>query len=621
MVPADVGVIQLAQAIAPIHIHRVHMEPLNRAVRDLQLQLLPRLGPLEPILGLFHHHTTGPGNLGHVPPRVQVVKWGGAGAIIHCRIGVAEPGRPVCALALGGAAAGPIPLHAVDGDELSLDLYLLVRAGQIVVPLCHLDGNCGGACGVLYTVHRHLPRDLIDAAHGSHTLTVGDGGDHAVPLPGHREFGASGTGVQGHSCGAYRHYLVALGDGPSRGLAAHFAVPPLVVGVRCKGGGVSRPGVDLGLHRNGHLIAVIIAVPGRGLGVAVVLRHLALLGHRRQAGPANGPVYRLLPGGAVRPHAFQQGKGGGMGARVGLGRHRHRGILLVKVVPLRRLRRARIDGRALLYRDGYDNAGDGPDDLLGPGGAVPPLVVGRGGEGGGIVLGICAEPLPADDQLAGVVVVPGGRLGLSVGRQHIALLRRRSDDRPVDDPAYGRLILPSGEYIAIVQNKLGGIGACIDAIGFSGNGHLSGAISGPRRRLGLSVIGQNSILNRDGHLDGVHRHRQACGLGHALVGVLDLHCLLPQCGERVRGVGVSGDFLRGFVRISGCDHHSGRIKGLQILVCHLCRVCRDGDGHQHLLHRHGYAGRLGDPPLRVSNGHLRDPIRQNLRRNGVAGHV
>ena len=154
MVAANEGVVQLSQAVASVHVHRVHMETLNRAVRNLEFQLLPGLGPLEPILGLLDHHTAGSGLLHHAAPRIQIVKGGGAGAIVHCRIGVAEPGRAVSAGALGRTAGGPVPLHAVDGHKLGIDLHRLVSAGQIVGASGHFyrDDRCAG--GIIDTVHR-----------------------------------------------------------------------------------------------------------------------------------------------------------------------------------------------------------------------------------------------------------------------------------------------------------------------------------------------------------------------------------------------------------------------------------------------------------------------------------
>ena len=125
VIPGNVGEVQFAETIAAIHVHRVHMESLNRTIRNLELQLLARLGPLVPILGLLDHHAAGTGLLDHAGPGHQIVKGRGSITVVHSRIRIAEPGRCVGAGALGGAAAGPIPFHAVDGDELCLDRNIL----------------------------------------------------------------------------------------------------------------------------------------------------------------------------------------------------------------------------------------------------------------------------------------------------------------------------------------------------------------------------------------------------------------------------------------------------------------------------------------------------------------
>ena len=621
MIAADVGEVQLAQAVAPIHVHRVHMEPFHRAVCDLELQLLARLGPLVPILGLLDHHAAGTSFLHHPIPGIEIVEWGGTGAVVHRRIGVAKPDRAVRASTLGRAAGSPVPFHAVDGHELSFNLNRLVGAGQIVGALGHLDRDDSRARSIVHAVHRYLAGGLVDVADGSHAGVVGGSGNDTVAISGHCEFGAPGAGVQRHACRTHGYHLVTLADGPGRSLGLDGAVPPLVVGRRGEGGGVAGAGVDLRLHRHGHLVAVVIGVPGRGLGIAVILQRAALGGDSGDRRPADGPVHRLLTRGAVRPHAVQQGKGGGVGSRIGLSRHRYRGVLLVKVVPFRRLGRPIVGEGALLCRDGHDDAGDRPLDLLGLRCPVPPLVVGLGGKGGGVIARVGSDPVAPNGHLLHIIAIPDGRLRRAVGRQHIALGGKRGDGRSADRPLGVGFVRTIGELIAIYQCEMGGVAARVDAVGFPADGHFHRVVPGPGRRLVCPIIGDYSILNGKSHLNRVDHHIQAGGLGHALIGIADFHRLLAQRGERGIGIGISVHDLGRLIRESSGDYHPGRSKLLQIVVGHFVGVGGDGNGYQHLLHRDGDHSRLGDAALGIGDGHLRDPVRQSLRRHGVSGHI
>ena len=609
VIPGDVGEVQLAQTVPTVHIHRVNMEPFHGAVCDLKLQFLTALAPLVPILGFLHHHAARPGDLGHVLPRVQVVKGRGAGAVVHRRVGVPKARRSVGALTLGGAAAGPVPFHAVDGHELSIDCYLLIGPSQIVGSRSYFNSNCSRAGDVIYTVHRNLAGLLIDVTDRSHINIIGNGRDHAVALSGHGKLGASGAGIQRHTCRTYRYDLIALADSPGSCLGVHRAIPPLMVGIRCKGGSVPCAGVDLRLYRYRHFVWIIIGVPHRSFGVPIILQSSALGGNLGDGSSADAPLNGFIGRRTVRPHAIQKNKCGRVGAGIGLCGHLHFGIHLVKVIPFRCLGRSRIGRRALLRRNGYNNAGNGPLDLLGLNGTVPPLVVGGRSKCGFVIACVSSRSVSANGQLTDVVVGPGGSLRFAVGRQYIVLHRKRSDDRPVNDPLNRDLVQAAGELISIRQIKPCGIGPSVHAVGRAGNGHLRRIIPSPGRSFSSPVIGKDSILNRDSHLNGVDCNIQAGGLGHTLIGITDLHRTAPQSRESGLGIGVSRNLLRRVIREFGSNHHSRRGKFLQIVIDHLGGVVGNGNGYQHLLHSNRHTCRLGDAAFGIGDNHLRHPIR------------
>ena len=301
-------------------------------------------------------------------------------------------------------------------------------------------------------------------------------------------------------------------------------------------------------------------------------------------------------------------------------RHLDGAVVGVEVVPLRRLGRPGVSGDILLRRDGHDDAGDGPGGRLHSGGAVPPLIVVRGGELGGVVSGLSAEPVAAQSELTHDVAVPGGRFGRAVGRQNVALGGQRRNDCPADDPVHRGFAGAVGEQISVDQRKLGGVGAGVDAIGSPGYGHFDGVIPVPGGGLGAAVIGGGVLLRGNGYLNGLHRHIQAGGLGHALVGVVQADGLLTQSGECGAGVGVSGGGSRGAVRKMGGNDHAGRVEALQVLIDGFSGLGSDLDGDQDLFHGDGSAGRLGGPALRIGDGDLGDAVCQDRGGHGISGH-
>ena len=85
VITADVGVVQLAKAVPTIPVYRVNGESLDITVRDLELQFLAGLRPLEPILRLLDLNAAAAGLLHHAEPRHQVVKGRRTAAVVHSR--------------------------------------------------------------------------------------------------------------------------------------------------------------------------------------------------------------------------------------------------------------------------------------------------------------------------------------------------------------------------------------------------------------------------------------------------------------------------------------------------------------------------------------------------------
>ena len=621
VIAANVGEVQLAKAVAPVHVHRVHMESCHRTIRNLELQLLPRLGPLEPILGFLDLNAAGTGLLDHPSPGHQVIKRRGAVAVVHGRVGIGKAGGSVGAGALGRAAACPVPLHAVDGNELGIYSPRLIGGGQIVAVLGHLERNGGGAGGIVHTVDRHLSGGLVDGANRRHTSVAGRSGNDAAALPGNSELSALGAAVQCQRRGADAHGIITLGNPPGCCLGPSVSIRPLPVGGRRERGGVGIPSVDLGFHTQRHLCGVVVGVPGRGLGVAVILGHTALSGDGGDGSPTDDPLDGLVGRSAVRPHSLQQRECGRVLAGIRSGCNRYGAVLRIKVVPLRRLSSPGIGEGTFLRRDRDNDAGDRPGNSLHAGAAVPPFVVVSRSELGSVVSGVGAEPVAADSELAYDIPVPSGGLGDAISGQYVTLGGQSGNGSPVDDPVRRGFAGAVGEQISVDQRKLGSVSSGVDPICRPAQRHFDGIVPSPGRRLAPPIIARHVRLSGYCHLDGVDCHVQAGGLGHTFVGVRQLDSLRTKGGERGAGVGVPRDAGGGAVRERSGDGHAIGFKAFQIVVGHLGRIGGNFDAHQNLFHSHRSARRLGGPALRIGDGDLSRAVGQDGGGHGVSGHI
>ena len=294
----------------------------------------------------------------------------------------------------------------------------------------------------------------------------------------------------------------------------------------------------------------------------------------------------------------------------------------VEVIPLGGLIGPVIGGDVLLGRNGDDDAGDAPGNALGPGRAVPPLVVGGRRECGGIVAGGSAGTIRADGHLHRVIAIPGGGLDTAVRGEDILLCGQGLNDCPVDRPLHRGLILPVGEDIAIDESERHRVVILgIDAGSVSGYRHFDGIKVVPGGGLLQAGVGDSSILRGDGNGDGVDGHRERGLPAHALIGVSDVHRLASQRGEGRIGVGVARRRGAGTVRELRGHHHAGGVEALQIVVAGLGGRSSHLNGGQHLFHRHGSAGGLGDPSLGIGDRDLRNAIRQYGGRDGIPRHI
>ena len=140
---------------------------------------------------------------------------------------------------------------------------------------------------------------------------------------------------------------------------------------------------------------------------------------------------------------------------------------------------------------------DAPIHIFGPGPSISPLIVGFGGERSGIGPGIGPAGSPADGQLRGIIIGPGGRLRRAGIGQGPRLAWESGDGSPSNGP--GRFLGhrgPISPLIICLRGKGGGIASSIGAAGGSPQGHLGGIIAGPGRALGAPVIGQAARLGR-----------------------------------------------------------------------------------------------------------------------------
>ena len=620
VITADVGVVQLAKAVPAVPVYRVNGEALHITVRDLELQLLSGLCPLEPILRLFDFNAAAAGLLHHAGPRHQVVEWRRTSAVVYCGVRFSKAGRRVRALAFGGAAACPIPLNAVDRDESGRHIDRHIRSRLVVRPLSDLDGDLGRAGRVVHALNGHNAGALIDGFDLRDARVVRGGCDRTVALAVHRKGCGLGTALQHDGARRIGHAVHGLADRPRCCLASGAAIRPLVVGSRRKGSAVSAC-VGSGRHGNGHLCRVIGGIPRRSLRVAVISQRAVLGGDRRDGSSADGPLDGLCRGRTVRPHTLLQGKGRHVLAGIRLGRYAHRGVLIVEILPLRRLGAAVVGQRTALRRNGNEHRDDRPLHFLGACAAVGPLVVGSRSKGCRVLTGSRTGGIAANGHLVGVIAVPARRLARAVGNKRSRLRRKSRDDSAVDRPLYAGLIRAVREQIAVGQLEDRRVTACVRGARNAGDLHFEWIVAVPARRLVRTVVGRDVRLRRNGNGLALHRNDKVCALCHAFVGVFKLHDLTPQCREVRRRIGVIQYRRRATVREGRCHDHARRIKALLILVDRLGWLHGDGDADKHLFHRHGNRRGLRDATLGVGDDNFAHPVRKNGGRDGVTRHI
>ena len=615
VITADVGVVQLAKAVPAVPVYRVNGEAFDITVRDLELQLLAGLRPLEPILRLLDLNAACASLLDHTGPRHQVVKGRRATAVVHRRRRVAEACRRVCACALGLAAARPIPLNAVDRDESGRHIDRRIRSRLVVRALGDLDGDLGRAGRVVHALNGHNAGALIDGFDLCNARVVRGGCDRTVALAVHRKGGGLGAALQHDGARRIGHAVRGLADRPRCRFASGAAVRPLVVGSRRKGGAVSAC-VGSGRHGNGHLCRIIGGVPRRSLRVAVIDKRAALGGDRRNGSSADGPLDGLGRGRTIRPHTLLQGKGRRVLAGIRLGRYANRGVLIVEILPLRHLSAAVVGQRTTLRRNGNEHRDDRPLHFLGACTAVRPLVVGSRRKGRRVLTGSRTGGIAANDHLAGIVSAPARRLARAVGNKRSRLRRQSRDDSAVDRPLYAGFIRAVREQIAVGQLEDRRVTACIRGARNAGDLHFEWIVAVPARRLIRTVVGRDIRLRRNSNGLALHR-----ALRHTFVSVFKLHDLTPQCREVRRRIGVIQYRRRAPVREGRGHDHACRVKALLILVDRLGRLCGDGDADKHLFHRNSNRRGLRDATLGVGDDNFAHPVRKNGGRDGIARHI
>ena len=621
VITADVGVVQLAKAVPAVPVYRVDGEALDITVRDLELQFLAGLGPLEPILRLLDLNAAAAGLLHHAGPRHQVVKGRRATAVVHRRRRVTEACRRVCARALGLAAARPIPLNAVDRDESGRHIDRRIRSRLVVRALGDLDCDFGRAGRVVHALNGHNTGALIDGLDLCDARVVRGGCDRTVALAVHRKGGGLGAALQYDGARRIGHTVRGLADRPRCRFASGAAIGPLVVGSRRKGGTVSAC-VGSGRHGNGHLCRVIGGVPRRSLRVAVIDKRAALGGDRRDGSSADGPLDGLCRGRTVRPHTFLQGKGRRVLAGIRLGRYVHRGVLIVEILPLRSLSAAVVGQRTALRRNGNEHRDDRPFHFLGACAAIRPFVVGSRRKGRRVLTGSRTGGIAANGHLVGVIAVPARCLARAVGNKRSRLRRHSRDDSAVDRPLYACLIRAVRKQIAVGQLEDRRVTACVRGARNAGDLHFEWIVAVPARRLIRTVVSRDVRLRRNGNGLALHRNDKVYALRHTFVGEFKLHDLTPKCREVRRWIGGVILYIRHApVRECRGHDHARRIKALLILVDRLGRLCGDGDADKHLFHRHGNRRGLRDATLGVGDDNFAHPVRKNRGRDGVTRHI
>ena len=617
MITADVGVVQLAKAVPAVPVYRVNGEAFDITVCDLKLELLAGLRPLEPVFRLLDLNAAAAGLLHHAGPRHQVVEGRRSAAVVYRRRRIAEACRRVCTSALGRAAARPVPLNAVDRDESGRHIDRRIRSRLVVRPLGDLDGNLGRAGRVVHAFHGHNACALIDGLDLCDARVVRGRRDRAIALAVHRKGGGLGAALQYDGARRIGHTVHGLADRPRCRFASSAAIRPLVVGSRRKGGAVSAC-VGSGRHGDGHLCRIIGGVPRRS---AVIDKRAALGRNRRDGGSADGPLDGLCRSRTVRPHTFLQGKGRRVLAGIRLGRYAHRGVLIVEILPLRRLGAAVVGQRAALRRNGNEHRDDRPFHFLGACAAIRPLVVGSRRKGRRVLTGSRTGGIAANGHLVGVIAVPARCLARAVGNKRSRLRRQSRDDSAVDRPLYAGLIRAVREQISVGQLEDRRVTTCVRGARNAGDLHFEWIVAVPARRLIRTVVGRNVRLRRNGNGLALHRNDKVCALRHTFVGVFKLHDLTPQCREVRRRIGVIQYRRRAPVREGRGHDHARRIKALLILVDRLGRLCGDGDADKHLFHRHGNRRGLRDATLGVGDDNFAHPVRKNRGRDGVTRHI
>ena len=250
------------------------------------------------------------------------------------------------------------------------------------------------------------------------------------------------------------------------------------------------------------------------------------------------------------------------------------------------------------HRGGVDGQGacrlaNAPGGALGPVGAVAPLEVACGREGGLIAPGVGTAGGAAHVQLHGAVIVPGGRLG-AAGVGEASALSGQLDgfplDRPGDRPGVLGAVAPDvlslrGEGRLVLP----GVGALRHAA----QGELLRVIAVPGGGLDAGVVDQGAVLRRRGAdrigdvLDALGRFvcgllglfgGGCCGVCGGFGGVRRLQGLvggaLGGVGSALGGTGQrQGAVCGGF---GGVGDVSGRIRSLQGgvggILCGVCSV-------------------------------------------------
>ena len=461
---------------------------------------------------------------------------------------------------------------------------------------------------------------MIDGFDLRDARVVRGGCDRTIALAVHRKGCGLGTALQHDGARRIGHAVHGLADRPRCCLASGAAIRPLVVGSRRKGSAVSAC-VGSGRHGNGHLCRIIGGIPRRSLRVAVIDKRTALGGNRRDGGSADGPLNGLCRGRTVRPHTLLQGKGRHVLAGIRLGRYAHRGVLIVEILPLRRLGAAVVGQRTTLRRNGNENRDDRPLHFLGACAAVGPLVVGSRRKGRRVLTGSRTRGIAANGHLVGVIAVPARCLARAVGNKRSCLRRQSRDDSAVDRPLYAGLIRAVREQIAVGQLEDRRVTSCVRSARNAGDLHFEWIVAVPARRLIRTVVGRDVRLRRNGNGLALHRNDKVCALRHTLVGVFKLHDLASKRREVRRRIGVIQYRRRAPVRESRSNDHARRIKALLILVDRLGRLRGDGDADKHLFHRHGNRRGLRDATLGVGDDNFAHPVRKNGGRDGVTRHI